>query len=69
MRECLFHFHPGRGDADLAFEEGHGLAQILDGDDLQPFDHGRFGGVVFRNQQANFAFGFRPKCDWHHAFH
>jgi hypothetical protein len=35
----------------------------LNGDDLKTIDDRGLGRIVFWNEQANFALGFRPKGD------
>ena len=45
----------GRGYLQLAFEETHGLAQVLNGDYLEAGNDGRLGGVLGRDEDAALA--------------
>ena len=60
--------HLYRGDFDFTFEKARGFAQILNGDDLQTFHDGGFGGVFRRNEHANPAVGARAQGDGQDSF-
>ena len=49
-------------DFDFAFEKLRGLAEILDGNDLQAVDDRGFGGVFRRNEHAGFPVGLRAQA-------
>ena len=68
MLEDARDIHACRRDLHFAFEKADALPQILDGDDLQPVHHGRFGRVVFGHQHADFAVGFGAQRDGQDAF-
>ena len=53
---------------DFAFEKTGRLAQILDRDDLQPVNNGRFSGIFRRHEHAGFAVGPRAQRDGQNAF-
>ena len=62
------HVHLGGRDFDFAFEKLRGLAEILDGDDLQALHHRGFGGVLGRHEHADLAVGLRAQGHRQHAF-
>jgi len=57
-----------RGNGGLAFEIGDGLAQVMDGDDLEAGDDGGFGGVVQGDEEDAFALGLGAEGDGEDAF-
>ena len=59
--------HLRRRNFYFTFEKARGFTQILNGDDLQPFHDGSFGGVFRRNKHADPAVGARAQGDGQNA--
>ena len=67
MVEYFGDVHLRRRDFDFTFEKTCGFAQILNGNDLQTFHDGGFGGVFRRDQHAHLAVGARAQGDRQNA--
>ena len=68
MVENLYDVHARGFDGDLAFEKVCSLAEILDWDDLQAFNHRRFRRILCRNKYADLAVLFRSDSDGQNPF-
>lgn len=60
----MVHIHQRWGDGMRPFQEMHGRAQVLDGNDFEALDHRRLGGSVDRHQQTGLAGGLGPGGRW-----
>ena len=62
IKECVEVDFCGR-EANLSYKKADGFAEVLNRNDIESRDHGGFGGVVLRHEDAELALGFRAQRD------